>query len=394
MKAETISIGTELLLGEIIDTNAVWIAERLAEVGVDLYFRTTVGDNVGRIVDAIQHALTRADVVITTGGLGPTVDDMTREAVARATERDLVLDENLLTQVRERFGKWGSTMSENNVRQAYIPRGATPVENPVGTAPCFIVETNGRFVVSLPGVPREMKHMMETRILPWLRDKTGGEQTIVSRVLRTCAMGESLVDSKIADLEMMSNPTVGLRAHPGQTDIVITAKAPTRAEAEKMIKEMETQVRERVGDAVYGMGEETVEEVVARLLAAKNYRVSIAETNTAGKIAECLRARPEGSHILKSAMLLDNVTELTEPNAATIAEQFRNVTGAEIAVAVLGTTGSAENMYGPETGKTVVAVASAHETVCREYTVGGISDQAQTWVIIRTLDLIRRAALK
>src|SRR5512140_2488022 len=184
MRAETISIGTELLLGQIIDTNAVWIAERLSEVGVDLYFRTTVGDNVSRIVDAIRHALTRADVIITTGGLGPTVDDMTREAVARATNRDLVLDDKLLEQIRDRFAKWGTPMSENNVRQAYIPRGAAPVENPVGTAPCFIVEirnpslvtgAESQYVLSLPGVPREMKYLMETRILPWLRAKTGDE---------------------------------------------------------------------------------------------------------------------------------------------------------------------------------------------------------------------------
>ena len=236
MKAETISIGTELLLGQIIDTNAVWIAERLSEVGVDLYFRTTVGDNVGRIVDAIQHALTRADVIITTGGLGPTVDDMTREAVAKATNRDLVLDENLLTQIRGLFGKWGRTMSENNVRQAYIPRGATPIENPVGTAPVFIVEHEGKYVISLPGVPREMKHLMETRILPWLREKTGGEWIILSKTLRTCAVGESQVDAMITDLEESSNPTVGLLAHPGQTDVRVTAKAHTRAEAEALIK--------------------------------------------------------------------------------------------------------------------------------------------------------------
>ena len=394
MKAETISIGTELLLGEITDTNAVWLAERLAEVGVDLYFRTTVGDNVGRIVDAIKHALTRADVVITTGGLGPTVDDMTREAVARATERDLLLDENLLAQIRERFGKWGSTMSENNVRQAYIQRDATPVENPVGTAPCFIVEINERYVISLPGVPREMKYLMETRILPWLREKTGGEQTIVSQVLRTCAIGESLVDSKIADLEMSANPSVGLRAHPGQTDVVITAKAPTRAEAEKMIKEMQARVRERLGDWIYGVGEESVEEVAARALAAKNWRIAIAESNTAGKIAERLRARPEGTRIIKQTMLLDNVTEITEQNAGMIAEQFRSITGAEVALAVLGTTGSAENMYGTETGKSAMAVATAAETFQRVYTVGGISDQAQMWIIIRALDLVRRATLK
>lgn len=394
MKAETISIGTELLLGQITDTNAVWIAERLSEVGVDLYFRTTVGDNVGRIVDAITHALTRADVIITTGGLGPTVDDMTREAVAKATHRDLVLDDDLLTQVRDRFGKWGRTMSENNVRQAYIPRDATPIENPVGTAPVFIVETDGKYVISLPGVPREMKYLMEARILPWLREKTGGEWIILSKTLRTCALGESLVDAKIADLETSTNPTVGLLAHPGQTDVRVTAKAKTRGEAETLIREMEARVRERLEKYIYGEGDETVEEVVARLLASRNWRIAIAETNTAGKIAERLRARPEGTRIVKSAMLLDNVTELTEENAASIAQQFRNVTGADIALAVLGTTNSAQEMYAEDTGQSVIAVATAAETTQRAQAIGGISEQSQTWVLIHALDVVRRAVLK
>jgi len=393
MKAETISIGTELLLGQITDTNAVWIAERLSEVGVDLYFRTTVGDNVGRIVDAIRHALTRADVIITTGGLGPTVDDMTREAVAKATDRDLVLDEELLAQIRRLFEKWGRTMSENNVRQAYIPRGATPIENPVGTAPVFIVEHQGKYVISLPGVPREMKYLMETRILPWLRERTGGEWIILSKTLRTCSVGESQVDEKIADLETSSNPTVGLLAHPGQTDVRITAKARTRTEAETLIKEMEARVRERLGEWIYGEADETVEEVVARLLAARNWRIALAETNTAGKIAERLRARPEGTRILKAAMLLDNVTELSEKNAATIAEQFRNVTGADVALAVLGTTNSGQDMYSDDTGQSAMAVATTSGTLTRAYSIGGISEQAQTWIVIRALDLVRRAAL-
>jgi nicotinamide-nucleotide amidase len=392
MKAETISIGTELLLGQITDTNAVWIAERLSEVGVDLYFRTTVGDNVGRIVDAIRHALTRADVIITTGGLGPTVDDMTREAVAKATDRDLVLDEELLAQIRRLFEKWGRTMSENNVRQAYIPRGATPIENPVGTAPVFIVEHQGKYVISLPGVPREMKYLMETRILPWLREKTGGEWIILSKTLRTCSVGESQVDEKIADLETSSNPTVGLLAHPGQTDVRITAKARTRTEAETLIKEMEARVRERLGEWIYGEADETVEEVVARLLAARNWRIALAETNTAGKIAERLRARPEGTRILKAAMLLDNVTELSEKNAATIAEQFRNVTGADVALAVLGTTNSGQDMYSDDPGQSAMAVATTSGTLTRAYSIGGISEQAQTWIVIRALDLVRRAA--
>jgi nicotinamide-nucleotide amidase len=394
MKAETISIGTELLLGQIIDTNAVWIAERLSEVGVDLYFRTTVGDNVGRIVDAIKHALTRADVIITTGGLGPTVDDMTREAVAKATNRNLVLDETLLTQIRERFAKWDRGMSENNVRQAYIPEGATPIENPVGTAPVFIVEHEGKYVISLPGVPREMKHLMETRILPWLRDKTGGEWIILSKTLRTCAVGESMVDSKITDLETSANPTVGLLAHPGQTDVRVTAKAKTRAEAESLIKEMEARVRERLGDWIYGEGDETVEQVVARLLTARNWHIAIAETNTAGKIADRLHSCPEGPRIIKSAMRLDSVITLTEENAGTIAQQFRNVTGADIVVTVLGTTNSNQDMYAEDTGRSVVGIATSTDTTTRAFPIGGISEQAQTWVIVRTLDLVRRAILK
>ena len=393
MRAETISIGTELLLGEITDTNAVWIAEQLAKVGVDLYFRTTVGDNVGRIVDAIRHALTRADVIITTGGLGPTVDDMTREAVARAVNCELVLDENLLEQIRARFAKWGSPMSENNVRQAYIPCGATPVENPVGTAPCFIVEAAGHYIISLPGVPREMKYMMETRILPWLREKTGDERIILSKTLKTCAVGESLVDSKITDLEASPNPTVGLLAHPGQTDVRVTAKAKTRAEAEQMIREMEAKVRERLGDWIYGEGDETVDEVVARLLAARNWQIAIAETNTAGQLAERLRARPEGLRIIKSATVLDSVIDVSEKYAETIAAQLRTVSGADIAVAVVATMNS-QDIYSEDTGNSVITVATANGITTRAHTIGGTSEQAQTWVIVRALDLVRRAALK
>src|SRR5919199_4053803 len=299
MRAEIISIGTELLLGEIIDTNAAWLAQQLAAIGVDVFFRTTVGDNAGRIADVIRLALGRADVVITSGGLGPTVDDVTREGIALATGRELVLDERLLVQIRNMFAKWGSPMSENNVRQAYIPRAATPIENPVGTAPAFIVEQDGHYVVTLPGVPREMKYLTETRVLPWLRELNPGEEIILSKTLRTCAIGESLIDSKIADLETSTNPTVGLAAHPGQTDIRITVKAKTRAEAERLIREMEARVRERVGDAIYGEGAETLEEVVARLLAARDWQVVLAEPSTHGRIAERLRATREGGHGIK-----------------------------------------------------------------------------------------------
>ncbi len=199
MNAEIISIGTELLLGEIVDTNSAHIARRLRDIGLNLYFTTTVGDNRQRIASAISTALDRADVIITTGGLGPTVDDMTRQAVADATGRELVFRQDLLDQIAERFNRFGSRMSENNRQQAYIPAGAIPIENPVGTAPCFIVESERGVVISLPGVPREMKHLLETAVIPYLRDRLGLTEVIKARVLRTAGIGESHIDEAIAD---------------------------------------------------------------------------------------------------------------------------------------------------------------------------------------------------
>jgi competence/damage-inducible protein CinA-like protein len=391
MRAEIISIGTELLLGEIIDTNAAWLAQQLAAIGVDVYFRTTVGDNVGRIASTIQIAMARADVIITTGGLGPTVDDMTRDAIAQAAGVPLVLSAELTEQIRERFSKWGRTMSENNVKQAYIPQGATPVENPVGTAPCFIVDKDGHSVFVLPGVPREMKYMTETRVLPWLREKMGDSSIILSKTLRTCAVGESLIDEKIGDLEAESNPTVGLAAHPGQTDVRITAKAGTRAEAEKLIADMEARIRERLGDWIYGVGDETVEQVIARLATAKQKSIALTESNTGGKIAEMLRATPEGLKIEGDLMQVKD-DEVTEENAAEAAASLRQATGADIAVAVVSTMGN-QDMYLADTGKTAIAIVSDLKTRSYLYPVGGMGESAQSWTTVRALDILRRALL-
>lgn len=391
MRAELVSIGTELLLGEIIDTNAAWLAQQLAAIGVDVYFRTTVGDNVGRIAAAIQIGMSRADVIITTGGLGPTVDDMTREGIANAVGAPLELNHELVEQIRARFAKWGRTMSENNVKQAYIPQGATPVENPVGTAPCFIVEHQGHFVFVLPGVPREMKHLTETRVLPWLREKAGDSSIILSKILRTCAVGESLIDEKIGDLEIESNPTVGLAAHSGQTDVRITAKAATRADAEKMLADMEARVRERLGDWIYGVGDETLEQVVARMLTAQQKTVALAESNTLGKIAELLRSTPEGLNVADNLIRL-NDDEVNEKNAEQIANMLRAQTGADIALAVLSTMG-AQDMYLADTGKTSIAISSDSNTRSYTYPVGGMGEMAQQWTAIRALDILRRALL-
>lgn len=391
MRAEIISIGTELLLGEIIDTNAAWLAQQLAAIGVDVYFRTTVGDNVARIASTIQIAMTRADVIITTGGLGPTVDDMTREGVAQAVGVPLMLNHDLVEQIRARFAKWGRTLSDNNVRQAYIPHGATPVENPVGTAPCFIVEHEGHSIFVLPGVPREMKHLTEARVLPWLREKLGDSSIILSKTLRTCAVGESMVDEKIADLEQESNPTVGLAAHPGQTDVRITAKAATRAEAEQLIADMEARVRERLGDWIYGVGDETVEQVVARLLTIREKTVAIAESNTLGKVAERLRATPENIPV-NGTLIQPHDAQVNEGYATKVAQALRAQTNADIALAIVSTMG-AQDMYHADTGKTCLALVANERTRAYSYPVGGRGELAQNWTVVRALDLLRRALL-
>jgi nicotinamide-nucleotide amidase len=225
INAEIVAIGSELLLGQIVDTNSAWMAQRLAEIGVNLFYKTIVGDNAGRMREIISRALQRSNVVITSGGIGPTEDDLTREIVAEVTGRELVLDPSLLQQIEERFRKRGFIMTKNNEKQAYIPAGAIPVENPNGTAPSFIVEDPQGVIISLPGVPFEMKWLFENRVIPYLRGKFALQEMIVSRVLKIAEIGESSVDDRIGHLIRTStNPTVGVLAHPGQVDVRISVK--------------------------------------------------------------------------------------------------------------------------------------------------------------------------
>ena len=264
---EIITIGTELLLGEIIDSNSTYIARTLRDHGIDIYRITTIGDNPNRIASAIQEALERADIIITTGGLGPTIDDPTRQAVAKATGHDLVFMPELWLQILDRFKLHGREPTANNRRQAYIPEGAIPIENQVGTAPCYIVEIDQACVISLPGVPREMEYILHNKIIPYLSDKyTLKTQIIKATVLHASSLGESAIDEIIADLEQLSNPTVGLLAHPGQVDIRVTAKAGSEKQALKLSQPIINEIEDRLGDAIYGRDEETLEGCICQSL--------------------------------------------------------------------------------------------------------------------------------
>lgn len=284
MNAEIVSIGTEILLGEINDTNSTFIARILRDIGVNVYYMTSVGDNLERITRILQQGLERSDLIITTGGLGPTVDDVTRDAAAAAANRGLVFHQHLLEMIAARFRGFGAQMTENNRQQAMIPEGAIILENPVGTAPCYIIEAENGIIISLPGVPSEMKYLLQNRVVPYLQQKMGLPAIIKALVLRTAGIGESAIDHQIPDLMKLSNPTVGLAAHTGQTDIRITARADSESEANAMIADVERQIRARVGDYIYGVNDEKVENALLAALQQKKMQLALCEIGTTGAV--------------------------------------------------------------------------------------------------------------
>jgi nicotinamide-nucleotide amidase len=290
MDAEIIAIGSELLLGQIVDTNSSYIAKCLAENGIELVRTSAVGDDFGRMEAIIKETIARSSIVITTGGLGPTEDDLTREVIAHATGRPLVLDPYLLEQIEAHFKRRGFRMTENNRKQANIPEGAIPVENPKGTAPAFIVEGSDYVTVSLPGVPLEMKYLMENSVVPYLRNRFNLKDEVIQyRVLRTCGLGESGVGLQIADLMRESkNPTVGTLASTGDVRIRITAKADHPEEALSMIQRMESEIRRRLGTLIYGVDDETLQGNIAKELNRLNLTLAVVETFTGGTLLQKL----------------------------------------------------------------------------------------------------------
>lgn len=321
MEAEIITIGTELLLGEILDTNSRTIARALREIGLDLYRTTTVGDNVERIAQVVKESAERAQAVITTGGLGPTVDDPTREAMSIAFSSPLEFKPELWEEIIERFSRYGTVPSENNKQQAFIPRGAIVISNPVGTAPAFIIETPSSVVIALPGVPAELAVLLESDVIPYLRKKLKLRQIIKTRILRTAGIGESWLDNKIEDLERMSNPTVGLAAHPGLVDIRITAKGPNSAAVDEMIWKMEATIRQRLGDHIYASDQTALEDVIIERLEEKGWKLLFFELGTNGVLEKSFAGRDSQFRKYAEIDPALNVKELPKLIQETIEDQ-------------------------------------------------------------------------
>ena len=290
MKAEIIAIGSELLLGQLVDTNSSYIAKRLAENGIELIQTTTVGDDLRRMKEVIRESINRSQIVITTGGIGPTEDDLTREAIAEVFQRPLIFQPHLMEQIEDLFKKRGFRMAENNRKQAYIPEGSIPIENPKGTAPGFIVETSNVVVISIPGVPVEMEYLMENTVIPYLRNRFEiKHQVIQLKVLRACGLGESAIGLQIKDLMKESqNPSVGTLASIGDIRIRIAAKAENPEEASNLIQKMEKEIRNRLGTLIYGVDNETLHGNIAKELERLNLTLSVVETFTGGIISQKL----------------------------------------------------------------------------------------------------------
>jgi nicotinamide-nucleotide amidase len=389
MNAELITIGTELLLGQIVDTNAAWIAQRLAAEGVNLFRKQTVGDNRQRAADTIRDALARADVVLTTGGIGPTVDDMTREAIADATGRELYRDQALVERVEKIFARWGRKPGNNNLRQADLPQGAKPIPNPIGTAPGVLLELeDGKVVMSMPGVPREMKRMLDEQVIPYLRT-LGLSAIIKSRILRTAGVGESTLDEKIADLELLENPTVGMAAHTGRVDIRITARAANEKEADVLIDHVAKQVRRRIGYAIFGEDNETLEGVTSKLLQKRDESVAIFETLTAGYIAQVLdnAGAPITHHEVGQPQSLPD-----EETAKARTKAFASQHGATWGLAVYSTEG--DYAYGEKPGESLFIIVGPDYEKSMRYPQVGADDISRRWVEARAIEQLRRALLK
>ena len=403
MIVEILAIGTELLLGQIVNSNATRIGERLAEAGLDHFQQTVVGDNEARIAAAIDAACSRADALIITGGLGPTKDDLTREAIARAAGVELVFDHDAADRLRERWTSSGRIMPESNLQQADRPLGSELIANPKGTAPGIRMQVAGTWVFALPGVPAEMIPMLENSVIPFLTD--GGDAAVVSRLLRTWGESESAIGERLGDLyEASSNPTIAFLASGGEIKIRITAKARTRDEASVLISPIEATIRDRLGKRIFGVDDDTVEVVVLRILEERGWTLGTAESVTGGLIAGRITSVPGASRVFRGSVVSysTDVKELllgvpaemvgehgvvSEPVAVAMAEGARGRLDADVVVSVTGSAGP--DPQDRPVGTVVVSVVTPDGSQVHTLTLPGDRERVRTFASTAALQLLR-----
>lgn len=376
MKAEILSVGTELLLGQIVDTNANYLAQQLAPLGIDLYYISQVGDNLGRLTETIRRALERSDLLIITGGLGPTEDDLTREAIAAALGEEMTVQPELEAELRAFFERRGRPMPFRNLKQATLIPSARALPNPIGTAPGWWVERDGKVIVAMPGVPVEMRKMWEEQVVPRLQRAHGG-QVIVSRTLKTIGIGESHAEDLVADLIRSTNPTLATYAKPDGVHLRLTAKAANREEAERLLDPFERQVRERIGDWVYGYEQDTLAAVVGRLLRERGLSLATMESCTGGLLASQITDVPGASAYYRGGLvaysreakvafgvdpgIVERHGMVSAETARAMAAAARARLGADVALATTGVAGP-DSLEGKPPGTVHVALDLRGET--------------------------------
>ena len=410
MKAEIIAIGSELLLGQLVDTNSSYIAKCLAENGIELVQTSTVGDDLQRMEEVIGEATSRSQIVITTGGIGPTEDDLTREAIAEVFQRPLTFQPHLMEQIEALFKKRGFRMAESNRKQAFIPEGAIPIENPKGTAPGFILEHSEGSIISIPGVPPEMEYLMENAVIPYLRKRFDiKHQVIQYKVLRACGLGESAVGQQIKDLMMQGrNPSVGTLASIGDIRIRITAKAENPEEASTLIRNMEKEIRNRLGILIYGVDNETLHGNIARELERLNLALSVVETFTGGIISQKLTSTGTNSFVQGvilasetsprqflslSPLEFDSLRKDSQRFTDSLAQKVRDEFKTDLGLSMFGKIAEKQG-EGDYRLETYYSLSTSTGIENQEYALGGELWMVRERASIIALDFLRKYLLK
>ena len=400
MIAETISVGTELLLGQTVDTDAVFLAQMLSRLGITIHFRTTVGDNAGRMKDAICLAHSRSDIILTIGGLGPTMDDLTKEMVAEVLGDTFIEDEAHVQWLQERYRRVGvNRPPESVVKQALVPRSGRGISNPTGTALGALFEVGGKIAICLPGPPNELIPMCEQSVEPYLREKTAGERLVIqSRTLRIVGMGESLVEERVRDLMLADNPSVAPYAKTGEVHLRITARTGSETEADALIAPIEREIRDKLGDVVYGTDSQTLEQIVVQTLQQQGKTLAVAESCSGGLIAKRITDVPDASHVFglslvtysneaKSqflgvpAEMIAQRGAVSPEVARTMAQGALKAGGADLGVSVTG-------IAGPGGGSAEKPVGTVH--IGLAWNEGAVSEHHQ--FLGRRADIAYRAA--
>jgi nicotinamide-nucleotide amidase len=376
-RAEIVTVGTEMLLGDLVDTNTAWISQRLAELGVVIYRHTTVGDNAERIVAALRQAASASDLVVTTGGLGPTSDDLTNACLSVLTDREMVEYPEAREHVDTMFERFGRKPTANNYKQALFPEGTELIPNPVGTAMGALVEWEGTLFATLPGVPPEMKSMFETTLEPLIRARTEG--SIVSKTLHFAGIGESAVAEKVQEFLDATDPTVAPLAGQGRVRLRITTRAATEKEAQEKIAPVEKEMIARLSDYYFGEDEETLEGAVGRLLQERGATLALAESCTGGLLAKRLTDMPGSSAFfgeglvtysneskerlleVPHALIMDHGA-VSEPVAREMAEGARRVSGADYGLSVTGIAGPDGGTEEKPVGLVFVGISDSEDT--------------------------------